>query len=99
MGLSDQAETEGRPFAAPRDAAWLIEAPGFDVAREHEIESILSIANGYVGSRASLAEGTRASRPATLAVRRAGSGVSRAPVSSASSASAGGRPRSNSTWA
>src|SRR6185312_15400967 len=59
-------EKEGGPFAAQRDAAWVIEAPGFDVAREHEIESLLAIANGYVGSRASLAEGSRASRPATF---------------------------------
>jgi kojibiose phosphorylase len=54
------------PFTPPRDAAWVIEEAGFDVAREHEIESLLSFANGYVGSRGSLAEGTRASRPATF---------------------------------
>jgi kojibiose phosphorylase len=54
------------PFNAPRDAAWVIEEPGFDVAREHEIESLLAIANGYVGSRGSIAEGTRVSRPATF---------------------------------
>jgi kojibiose phosphorylase len=54
------------PFAPPRDAAWLVDEPGFDVAREHEIESLLSIANGYVGSRASIAEGTSVSRPATF---------------------------------
>ena len=53
-------------FAAPRDAAWAIEEPGFDVAREHEIESLLAIANGYVGSRASIAEGSTVSRPATF---------------------------------
>jgi trehalose/maltose hydrolase-like predicted phosphorylase len=56
----------GGPFDVPRDAGWVIEAPGFDVAREHEIESILSIANGYIGSRGSLPEGSRASRPATF---------------------------------
>jgi trehalose/maltose hydrolase-like predicted phosphorylase len=54
------------PFTVPCDAAWVVEEPGFDVAREHEIESLLSIANGYVGSRASIAEGTRVSRPATF---------------------------------
>jgi kojibiose phosphorylase len=53
-------------FAPPRDAAWAIDEPGFDVAREHEIESLLSIANGYVGSRGSIAEGTSVSRPATF---------------------------------
>jgi kojibiose phosphorylase len=59
-------EAELGAFAAPRDAAWMVEEPGFDVAREHEIESLLSIANGYVGSRGSLAEGTHVSRPATF---------------------------------
>ena len=54
------------PFAPPRDAAWIVEEPGFDVAREHEIESLLSIANGYVGSRGSIAEGSSVSRPATF---------------------------------
>jgi trehalose/maltose hydrolase-like predicted phosphorylase len=53
-------------FAAPRDAAWMIEESGFDVAREHEIESLLAIANGYVGSRGSIAEGSSVSRPATF---------------------------------
>src|SRR5262249_49949703 len=53
-------------FAAPRDAAWVIEEPGFDVAREHEIESLLAISNGYVGTRGSIAEGTSVSRPATF---------------------------------
>jgi kojibiose phosphorylase len=48
-------------FAVPRDAAWAIEEPGFDLAREHEIESLLAIANGYVGSRGSIAEGSSAS--------------------------------------
>jgi kojibiose phosphorylase len=56
----------GGSFAIPRDAAWLIDEPGFDVAREHEIESCLSIASGYVGSRGSIAEGTSVSRPATF---------------------------------
>lgn len=53
-------------FAPPRDAAWAIEEPGFDPAREHEIESLLAIANGYVGSRGSIAEGSSVSRPATF---------------------------------
>lgn len=53
-------------FALPRDAAWLLDEPGFDVAREHEIESRLTLANGYVGSRGSIAEGTSVSRPATF---------------------------------
>jgi len=53
-------------FAAPRDAAWMVVESGFDVAREHEIESLLAIANGYVGVRCSIAEGSEVSRPATF---------------------------------
>lgn len=53
-------------FAPPRDAAWAIVESGFDVTREHEIESLLAIANGYVGVRGSIAEGSEVSRPATF---------------------------------
>jgi kojibiose phosphorylase len=59
-------DAELGPFAVPRDASWAIEEPGFDVAREHEIEALLAIANGYVGSRGSIAEGSSASRPGTF---------------------------------
>lgn len=66
--LEHQIELDARrgPFAPPRDAAWVIDEPGFDREREREIESLLAIGNGYLGSRGSLAEGTSASRPATL---------------------------------
>ena len=66
--LDHQLEITARrgAFALPRDAAWLIDEPGFDVAREHEIESLLAIADGYVGARGSLAEGSSVSRPATF---------------------------------
>lgn len=66
--LRRQAETERRlgMFAPSRDAAWLVVEQGFDVAREHEIESLLAIANGYVGVRGSIAEGSDVSRPATF---------------------------------
>jgi trehalose/maltose hydrolase-like predicted phosphorylase len=66
LELQRDVERELGVFAPPRDAAWLIEEPGFDVAREHEIESLLTIANGHLGSRGSLAEGSSVSRPATL---------------------------------
>ncbi|WP_437599156.1 glycosyl hydrolase family 65 protein [Sorangium sp. So ce590] len=66
LALQRELDRELGPLAAPRDAAWSIEEPGFDVAREHEIESLLAIANGYIGSRASLPEGSRVSRPATF---------------------------------
>ncbi|HEX7090337.1 MAG TPA: glycosyl hydrolase family 65 protein [Longimicrobiales bacterium] len=39
---------------------------GFDLAREHEVESLLAISNGYLGVRASLAEGSEFSAPATF---------------------------------
>ncbi len=66
--LEEQLAVEARlgPFATPRDASWIIEESGFDVAREHEIESLMAIANGYLGSRASIAEGSSVSRPATF---------------------------------
>ena len=66
--LEHQLETTALSgaFALPRDAAALIDEPGFDVAREHEIESCFAIANGYVGARGSIAEGTSVSRPATF---------------------------------
>jgi trehalose/maltose hydrolase-like predicted phosphorylase len=48
------------------DALWRIVEEGFTLTREHEIESLFAIANGYVGNRASLAEGTVMSAPATF---------------------------------
>ncbi|XXX75954.1 glycosyl hydrolase family 65 protein [Sorangium sp. So ce134] len=66
LALQRELDRELGALAAPRDAAWIIEEPGFDVAREHEIESLLAIANGYLGSRASLPEGSSVSRPATF---------------------------------
>lgn len=52
------------PYA---DTEWLLIEEGADSAREHEIESILAIGNGYLGIRASIAEGSRFSHPATFA--------------------------------
>ena len=49
------------------DPGWLLVDEGFTLAREREIESLLAIGNGYVGNRASLAEGSRLSAPATFA--------------------------------
>ena len=48
------------------DPLWLLREEGFTLAREHEVESLLAISNGYVGNRASLAEGTPLSSPATF---------------------------------
>ncbi len=68
------------PFAPPIDAAWTIVESGFDVTREHEIESILAIANGYVGVRGSIAEGSEVSRPATFLAGRFEQSADVAPV-------------------
>ncbi len=49
-----------------RDPQWLLVEEGFTLAREHEVESLFAISNGYVGNRASLAEGSPLSAPATF---------------------------------
>jgi len=54
------------PSLAPTtDPAWLLVEEGFTLVREHELESQFAIANGYLGSRGSLAEGCPLSAPAT----------------------------------
>lgn len=50
----------------PDSEAWSLTEQGFTLPREHEIESLFAIANGYVGNRGSLAEGTRLSSPGTF---------------------------------
>ena len=54
------------PAAPTRDEDWLIVEHGHNIAREHEIESLFALCNGYLGSRASLAEGSRSSTPKTF---------------------------------
>jgi trehalose/maltose hydrolase-like predicted phosphorylase len=51
------------PTANP---TWLLVEESFNLAREHELESIFSVSNGYVGTRGSLAEGSPLSAPATF---------------------------------
>ena len=48
------------------EPGWLLIEEGIDLAREHEIESILAIANGYLGVRDSIAEDGRFSHPSTF---------------------------------
>src|SRR5262249_61654959 len=48
------------------DPTWLFVDEGFTLAREHEVESLFAIGNGYVGHRGALAEGTQLSAPATF---------------------------------
>lgn len=71
--LPDVAGAEGvapsrlaLPVNLTGDPVWRIVEEGFMPAREHEIESLFAIANGYVGTRASLAEGSAFSKPATF---------------------------------
>jgi trehalose/maltose hydrolase-like predicted phosphorylase len=54
------------PLEPECDPAWSLVEDGFVVEREHEIESLFAIGNGFVGSRASLAEGSPLSAPATF---------------------------------
>jgi trehalose/maltose hydrolase-like predicted phosphorylase len=62
------------PFALPSelparlsaDPAWLLVEEGVMLAREHEIESLFTVANGYVGTRGALEEGSSRSAPATF---------------------------------
>ncbi len=54
------------PVAPTPDPGWRIVEEGLNIAREHEIESLFAISNGYLGTRASLAEGSPLSTPATL---------------------------------
>jgi trehalose/maltose hydrolase-like predicted phosphorylase len=54
------------PAAPTVDPAWILVEEGFTVAREHELESLFAIGNGYAGSRGSLAEGSALSAPATF---------------------------------
>ncbi len=54
------------PAAPTDDPEWILVEEGFTLAREHELESLFAIGNGYVGSRGSLAEGSALSAPATF---------------------------------
>jgi trehalose/maltose hydrolase-like predicted phosphorylase len=48
------------------ESRWALIEEGFSLAREHELESIFSLSNGYVGTRGSTAEGTSLSAPSTF---------------------------------
>lgn len=54
------------PRSPTPDPDWLISEEGFDLAREHEIESLFVVGNGFLGTRGSLAEGSPLSSPATF---------------------------------
>ncbi|MBI2953537.1 MAG: glycoside hydrolase family 65 protein [Chloroflexi bacterium] len=54
------------PAIPTPNRSWLLVEEGFNLAREHEIESLFTVSNGYVGTRGSLAEGSSLSSPATF---------------------------------
>jgi kojibiose phosphorylase len=54
------------PVPLTDDPNWLLVEEGFNLAREHEVESLFTTANGYVGTRGSLAEVTSLSAPRTF---------------------------------
>jgi trehalose/maltose hydrolase-like predicted phosphorylase len=67
-GVASPAGTDiDLPLAVSNDPGWLLVEEGGALLRENEIESIFSIANGFIGTRASLEEGSTLSRPATFA--------------------------------
>src|SRR5512135_1894461 len=64
------------PVAPTHDPEWTFVEEGFTLTREHEVESLFAIGNGYAGSRGSLAEGSALSAPATFVAGVFDSGAS-----------------------
>jgi kojibiose phosphorylase len=62
--MSDPAQLHVATLTS--DSDWVLVEEGFTLAREHEVESLSAIGNGYLGSRGSLAEGCSLSAPATF---------------------------------
>jgi kojibiose phosphorylase len=54
------------PATPEQDPAWTFVEEGFVLTREHEIESLFAISNGFVGARASLPEGSALSAAGTF---------------------------------
>lgn len=54
------------PAAPTAEPEWVLIEEGFTLTREHELESLFAIANGYAGSRGALADGSPLSAPATF---------------------------------
>src|SRR5438105_10688090 len=48
------------------DPRWLVVETGFSSVREHEVETLLTIGNGYLGTRGSLEENPVIGKPSTL---------------------------------
>src|SRR5512138_3274914 len=67
MAMSNcQANTNDFSLSPTADPSWLLVEDGVNPAREREIEALFAIGNGYLGTRASIAEGSRFSHPSTF---------------------------------
>ena len=62
----DPSILETLPATRTTDPRWIIEETSFTPAREHEMESLFTVGNGFVGTRGSLSEGDGLSSPATF---------------------------------
>ncbi|MGZ3573522.1 MAG: glycoside hydrolase family 65 protein [Gemmatimonadaceae bacterium] len=67
MTIRSAKDMSDLPFSPTPDPVWLLIEEGVDLAREREIESMFAIGNGYIGTRASIAEDSRFSHPSTFA--------------------------------
>src|SRR5450759_4351001 len=67
MTIRSSKDMSYLPFSPTPDPAWLLIEEVVDRAREREIESMFAIGNGYIGTRASIAEDGRFSHPSTFA--------------------------------
>src|SRR5215510_15962299 len=56
---------QGPPTVAT-DPGWSLVWEGFDLLRERDLESSMTVGNGYLGTRGALEEGSKASSPGTL---------------------------------
>jgi len=54
------------PRLPTADPEWILLEEGYLLTREHELESVFAIGNGYIGTRGSLEERTSLSAPATF---------------------------------
>lgn len=54
LGALDAAALEERFASARSSATWRIEQEGFDAARERDVESLFTVANGFLGVRGAL---------------------------------------------
>lgn len=66
QGSTENPQQARRKVLRTPDPEWLLIEEDVTPAREHEIESLFAIANGYAGLRASLAEGCELAAPATF---------------------------------